>query len=251
MFPKQKLYQRLHICAHPFYSKFVRNLKIPKYIIKPKSKNPAIEYQFCTAKEDYWAEYGKAAHTNYKERSFHRLGVPLLIELDKQLGKVRLHRFDECMKKFHGYEFKNMFNIDYQEFLETFDTQQRDKILSGNLKVVYDEKNQEYNLEEVERAFILFNPKDNTFVKTLLKSTTKEQLQKFYEANNLLDNTIYPNNLKGKKIVSPKIKVYNLVKNPREKTHQKLNTKNTANKTESQTGIAESNSHIFEDGPEQ
>ena len=245
MFPKPKLYQRIHICAHPFYSKLVPKTILPKHIIPPKSNEPAIEYQFCTAEEEYWAEYGKAAHTNYKDRNFHRSGVPLLIELDKTINKVRLHRFDECMKKFYGYEFKNMFNIDYQDFLRIFDTQQRDRILAGNLQVVYDEQNHEYNLKEVPRAFILYNKNDTNFVKNLLEKTPKSKLKKFFEKNNLLDNTI---DIKNKKILSPKIKVYKFEKMSKKHSISKLNTNEEVKKSEKNT-IDESPN--FEEGPEQ
>lgn len=74
MFPKERLYQRLHICARPYYDKFIPDSQVPNYVIPSRAIGPAIEYQVCTLDEENFAEHGKASHTDYKgERKFHRL----------------------------------------------------------------------------------------------------------------------------------------------------------------------------------
>lgn len=209
MYPKPMLYQRMHICAHPYYSKLVPKLKIPNYIIPPQSNNNyAVEYQICTDKEEWWAEFGKAAHTRYKDRSFHRLGIPLLISYDKKINKVRLNRLDECINEFYGYSFEDRFGIDYQEFLTIFNTEERNNILAGIKKITYDQKHQEYTLEDTEKCIILEDEKNIDFVQNLLASCTKDELRNFYIVNRIIDSTIYPNNLKTARRVSPKLKLY-------------------------------------------
>lgn len=237
MYPKPMLYQRMHICANPYYSNLVPNLNVPNYIIPPKSRKYAVEYQICTDDEEWWAEFGKAAHIKYKNRSFHRLGIPLLITFDKNLDKVRLNRLDECMHDFYGYSFEDRFGIDYQEFLNTFDTEQRNEILAGIKKIIYDEKHEEYALEDTEKCIILESEKNVDFVKNLITSCTKEELQNFFLANGISYNTIYVNNLKSGKKSTPKLKLYSF-------SQPAKIMLNYIKKSHSQ-------SPAFEDGPEQ
>lgn len=235
MFPKPMLYQRMHTCAHPFYSKLVPQVKLPTYILPPKSNIPALEYQVCTDSEEWWAEFGKASHKQYKDRTFHRLGIPSLITLDEDTNKIRLNRLDECMEDFYGYNFEDMFGIDYQEFLYTFDTEQRNEILAGVKTVTFNDKTQEYELKNNSKYFIICDIESKKFVNNLLQSSSKEELRKFYEVNGIADNTIYPAVLRGRKKVNPKIKVYSF-NHP-----ERLKLQGTKNRKVSK----------FTDGPEQ
>lgn len=187
LYPKASLYQRLHICAYPYYSKGIYIPLLPNYINPPKSTIPALEYQICTTEEDDWAEHGKASHQTYKERSFHRLSTPLCIELDSQTDKIRLLRFDESFKNFYGYEFKDRFNIDYQDFLNIFNSKEQDYILAEKSKVIYDENTKEYDLVKYPKIII---PDDIDELKeTLRKNKSIAYLEDFYETNHILDNS--------------------------------------------------------------
>ena len=169
------------------------------------SSNPAIEYQVCTTKEDAWAD---ASHLEYKDRPFHRLGIPLLVELDSKKDKLRLLRLDECIKDFYGYSFKDMFNIKYQDFLNLFNTAQRDDILAGKVKIEFDEELEEYVLEKSPTTLVLYEDKNIEFVNGLLHTSSREELQRFFEANNLRNNSIYIDKLRNSKKSSPKLKIY-------------------------------------------
>jgi hypothetical protein len=202
MHPKAKLYQRLHACVHPSFENSI-NHNIPNYIIPPKSYKPAIEYQICTIDEEHFAEYGKAAHTEYKDRTFYRLRIPLLISLDEKSKKLRLDRLDESMENFYGYSFKDMFNIEYQTFLQEFDTQERDEILAGKKTISYNKDNNEYYLEDAVTPLIL-DEQNIGFVKNLLNIATQEELLAFYEANGILDGSLKINE-KGSNIKPSKL----------------------------------------------
>lgn len=208
MYPKPVLYQRMHICAHPFYADSIPKVTLPTYILSPKSNVPALEYQVCTDDEEWWAEFGKSPHTKYKDRTFHRLAIPLIISLDNNKNKIRLNRLDECIKEFYGYTFEDMFGIDYQEFLYTFDTKQRNEILGGLKTVEFNKRTKEYDLKDNSKYFIIYDTEATNFVKNLLKSATKEELQQFYEINKIPDNTIYASLLKDCKKVTPKLKAF-------------------------------------------
>ena len=205
LYPKPHLYQRMHICAHPHYSSAIHKRPLPNYITPPLSSNPAIEYQVCTTKEDAWAD---ASHLEYKDRPFHRLGIPLLVELDSKKDKLRLLRLDECIKDFYGYSFKDMFNIKYQDFLNLFNTAQRDDILAGKVKIEFDEELEEYVLEKSPTTLVLYEDKNIELVNGLLHTSSREELQRFFEANNLRNNSIYIDKLRNSKKSSPKLKIY-------------------------------------------
>lgn len=241
LYPKPHLYQRMHICAHPHYSKSVHKRPLPNYIIPPLNFNPAIEYQVCTDKEDKWAD---ASHLEYKDRPFHRLGIPLLVELDQKKDKFRILRLDECIRDFYGYSFKDMFNIDYQNFLNIFNTSQRDDILAGKVKIKFDEELEEYVLEKSPTTLVLYEDKNIEFVNNLLQNSSKDELKKFFEANNLLNNSIYSNKLRNAKKSRSKIKAYTFCKDPNKEnvlTYLKKDDKLEIPKSE----------HNFDDGPEQ
>ena len=208
MFPKRNLYQRLHICAKPYYSDTVPKEIMPNFIIPPKSTEHTIEYQVCLKDEEEFAEHGKASHTGYKDRIFHRLAIPIILSYDPNLQKARLGRLDESMQDFYGYSFESLFNIEYQRFLHTFDTQQRDEILAGKLQINLDKDTNEYVLTPATRTLIVGKEQNAKFIQNLLKNATKEQLERFYEINGLLDGTIYPQNSDSHSTRSPKIKLY-------------------------------------------
>ncbi len=221
LYPKPHLYQRMHICAHPHYSDSITRHPIPNYIIPPISFNPAIEYQVCTKKEDIWAD---ASHLEYKDRPFHRLGIPILVELDQKQGKFRLLRLDECIKDFYGYSFKDMFDIDYQNFLNLFNTAQRDDILAGKVKVEFDKELEEYILEKSPTTLVLYEDKNVKFVNELLQNSSEEELKRFYEANNLRDNSIYANESISFKGNNHKIKAYMLKNHNSERNYDETET---------------------------
>ena len=60
------LYQRLHICAHPYYANNIPHEILPSFIVPTTAKNTCIEYQICAYDEEEFAEHGKASHTEYK-----------------------------------------------------------------------------------------------------------------------------------------------------------------------------------------
>ena len=221
MFPKAKLYQRLHTCARPYYEKFIPKTITPNYIVPSTAYGPSIEYQVCTLEEEDFAEHGKASHTDYKgERKFHRLGIPLFMKFDENINKIRLTRLDEAIKEFYGYTFESMFNIDYQTFLRTFDVSQRDDILAGNLDINYDEKTGEYTLDSSSTPIAVSASQPMPYIQNLLKNTSEENLRRFYEKNGILDGTIHssktsPNTSKQLKLYSVE-KVEELEKNEKE-----------------------------------
>lgn len=211
IYPKHKLYQRLHICAYPCYSKSIPEANIPSYIIPPTANTPSIEYQFCSADEENFAEYGKAAHTIYKtDRTFHRLGIPLFMKVDENTNKIRLTRLDESMETFYGYSFKSLFNIDYQTFLNTFDSNTRDEILAGNKKINFNEETQEYELEPCKKPLFL-DTEDKTLenIKNLFSHGSKEEIEDFYEQNGLLDGTIHPDK-SSTKTLAPQFEIFEI-----------------------------------------
>lgn len=191
MYPKAKLYQRLHICAHPYFAEFIPKETTPSYITPSTASDTCIEYQVCTLDEEEFAEHGPAAHTNYKgERTFHRLGTPLFMAFDENTNKLRLTRLDEAMQEFYGYSFESMFNIDYQTFLRTFDVMQRNDILAGNLNVQFDPENMEYTLTPSNVPLIIDQEQPINYIQKLLQNASDDELRKFYEKNGILDGTI-------------------------------------------------------------
>ena len=193
MYPKKRLYQRLHICANPYFSNHIPEQQIPNFIIPSTADIPTIEYQVCTLEEEEFAEHGKASHTEYKgNRTFHRLGIPLFMKLDENTDEIRLTRLDEAVEEFYGYTFKSVFNIDYQTFLRTFDVNQRDDILAGKLIIEFDEETQDYVLKTPKSLVVVDSTQPISYIRDLLKNSTTEELTKFFERNDLLDNTIYP-----------------------------------------------------------
>lgn len=218
MWPKSMLYQRIHSCVHPQFEGYESfDSAIPTYIIPSKNNKPSMEYQFCTAEEEEYSEHGGASHTDYKDRAFYRLRIPLLMSLDKKQNKIRLHRLDESMEEFYGYSFKDMFNIDYQDFLEVFDTNERDDILAGIKLVSYNPEHNEYCLNDNPKAVLLdTSHKGAKFIKDLLGNASKEELEKFYDANGLLDGSIrvhnLPNPSKKKYVPSRKINIFSFTR---------------------------------------
>lgn len=209
MYPKANLYQRLHVCASPFYSKTTTQKNLPSFIIPPSSENLSIEYQFCSIDEEKYAEYGKSAHNLYKSNTnYHRLAVPLFIKTDFLTQTMRLARFDESMKEFYGYTFESMFNIDFETFSEIFDRHEQDEILARNLIVEFDKDNSDYRLSPSKNILVFTETQSPNFVENLLKNATPEELKKFYDINNISSGTIYP---KGKQPVVKHKKVFKVL----------------------------------------
>lgn len=211
MYPKANLYQRLHTCAHPYFANFIPKQHTPNYIIPSTSTDTSIEYQVCTLEEEIFAEHGKAGHTEYKgkdEKIFHRLGTPLFMKIDENTEEIRLTRLDESIKEFYGYSFEDMFNIDYQTFLRTFDAAQRDDILAGNLLIEFDEYTQEYVLVPAEKPIILEESQSLDYVQDLLQNASPEELRRFYEKNGILDGTLYSNGDSTNQSTTKPLKIY-------------------------------------------
>lgn len=190
MYPKASLYQRLHTCTRPYFEKYIPKQQIPTYIVPSTAYGPSIEYQVCTLDEENFAEHGKASHKTYKgERDFHRLGIPLFMKFDENIGKIRLTRLDEAIEEFYGYTFESMFNIDYQTFLRTFDRAQRDEVLAGNLEIDFNERDSEYVLKKATSPVEVSKSQPIPFIKSILKNSSSETLGMFYEQNGLLDSS--------------------------------------------------------------
>lgn len=191
MYPKAKLYQRLHTCAHPYFADYIPPQRTPNYIIPSTSTDTSIEYQVCTLEEEEFAEHGKASHTEYKgERTFHRLGIPIFMKFDENLNKIRLTRLDEAIEEFYGYTFQSKFNIDYQTFLRTFDAEQRNNILAGNLIVNFNAETQEYVVSPAKSLLIIDDEQPISYIQNLLETASPDELRRFYDKNGILDGTI-------------------------------------------------------------
>ncbi len=222
MYPKSRLYQRLHICAHPYFANDIPKQFIPNYIIPSKASDTCIEYQVCTIDEEEFAEHGKAAHTEYKgdkksfshknEREFHRLGIPIFMKFDEKSNKIKLSRLDQAMEDFYGYSFKSMFNIDYQDFLNIFDVTQRNQILAGNLIVEFDEEQQDYTLKPATIPVLIDEKQTKDYIQEILTSTSKDNLIKFYENNGILNNMISTSHSSEDILIPKAITLYTLEK---------------------------------------
>lgn len=171
--PKFSGYQSLHTCVVPDYSDYIETLEPPHYIIPSLSHDYTIEYQFRTKRQDDFAEHGTASHKfAYKptETIYHRLTVPTFISFDDpevltedlyasknifkrmngpRKNKIRVRNFGESYKKFYGHSFKDRFNIGFKEFRDRFGYQDRDAVLAGKKKVLYNEERDWYYLEDV------------------------------------------------------------------------------------------------------
>ena len=230
MYPKARLYQRLHTCAHPYFADYIPQQRTPNYIIPSTSTDTSIEYQVCTLDEEVFAEHGKASHTEYKgDRSFHRLGIPIFMKFDENLDKIRLTRLDEAIEEFYGYTFQSKFNIDYQTFLRTFDLEQRNNILAGNLIVSFDDETQEYVVSPAKSLLILNDEQPMRFIHDILESSSPEQLREFYEKNGILDNTILCSESSTSVLSSKSIQIYTAPNAPHiEKMSTSENVENTS-----------------------
>jgi hypothetical protein len=171
--PKFSGYQSLHTCVVPDYSDYIETLEPPQYIIPSLAHDYTIEYQFRTKRQDEFAEHGTASHKfAYKptETIYHRLKVPTYISFDDpevisedlyasknifkrmngpRKNKIRVRNFGESYKKFYGHSFKDRFNIGFKEFRDRFGFQDRDAVLAGKKRVLYNEEKDWYYLEDV------------------------------------------------------------------------------------------------------
>ena len=64
-------------------------------------------------------------------------------------NKIRVRNFGESYKKFYGHSFKDRFNIGFKEFRDRFGFQDRDAVLAGKKRVLYNEEKDWYYLEDV------------------------------------------------------------------------------------------------------
>lgn len=264
MYPKKRLYQRIHTCAKPFYSKFIPKERLPNFIIPAQITEPAIEYQMCLKSEEEFAEHGKAAHSEYKEKIFHRLAIPLLMFDDEESNKVRTGRLDESMEEFYGYSFQDMFGIDYQTFLRTFDRQQQDEILAQRLQINLDKDTNEYVLTPSPKIIIADKEQSTQFLQNLIKTATTEELKRFCDVNGILDGSIYtqfstthtPHSTQQK--LPKKIKLYKLEAHSQEKSVPRKKSRISKRKSfvenlsnsKLQENTSSSSTQIFPDEPD-
>ncbi len=212
LYPKFQGYQRDHICAYPPYASTIKLPKYPRYINDTKSLKPCIEYQFCLGDEEYHADHGIASHRIYKyygrdsdntafensqeidwsnvENSFSRYSIPMILVTDRDTNVIRLSRFDEAMEAYHGFSFKNFFGIDYQTFLEKFDTEERDEIFAQRKKVKFDPEQNDYSLVPNQRYVLVDPSKDGEYFSNMVRNSDRETFMKFLDKNGLLDGTI-------------------------------------------------------------
>ena len=212
-FPKYKGYQSLHVCIIPCYSTNVEHLEIPNCIIPPKCKSSAFEYQFRTAKQNDYAEHGRASHNvEYKpNNTYHRLAVPFYITFDSLedltenyytpqeknkkpihiKNKLRLRNFGESFKKFYGFTFEEYFGIPFKKFRDSFESNDRDAILAKTKEVKFDETQKIYytvnSKEAGSKVILALSQEDIEKLKKILSEVTSPDLLKFFETTHLMD----------------------------------------------------------------
>jgi len=155
-FPKKSCYQSLHVYATPYYSKEIQHYDLPNEIIPPQDTDCTMEYHFYLRDHYNFQAFGDASHINsYKphEKTYHRLAVPTFIDFDRdeniitnnnddstaqhKLGnRLRIRNFAECLYKFYHISFKDLFNIPFLTFRDTFKPSTRDDILALEKKVI-------------------------------------------------------------------------------------------------------------------
>lgn len=189
--PKYSGYQSIHICVIPDYTDLANPKNLPPYIIPQKSNNIYIEYQFRTQKQHEFAEHGLASHKGYKpledDEKFHRLRVPLYISYDRENNNFRVLNFAESYEITSGHSFKDKFNIDFDEFIDRFTTQERNEVLAGRKVVKYDKDNIPY-LED-NKALII-ESQDELSQIVQIKSNQDGQVAEFFEKHGALDSSI-------------------------------------------------------------
>lgn len=212
LYPKFQGYQRDHFCAYPPYASTVKIPKHPKYIKPTKSLRPCLEYQFCLGDEEYHANHGIASHIVYKyygrdadndslENSldaemlsagtgFSRYEIPMILVTDSDTDTIRLSRFDEAMEAYHGFSFKDFFGIDYQTFLEKFDTEERDDVFAQRKKIKYDKELSDYSLVPNQRYVLVDTAREPGYFSRMVRESDPETFMRFLDKNGLLDGTI-------------------------------------------------------------
>ncbi len=217
-YPKFKGYQSLHTCIVPYYSTNVEHLEIPNCIIPPKCNSSVFEYQFRTAKQNDYAEHGKASHSlEYKpNNSYHRLAVPFYITFDSLedltedsyspqnkptkpiniKNKLRLRNFGESFKKFYGFTFEEYFGIPFKKFRDSFESRDRDAILARTKEVKYDEIQKiyytVYSKNSGSKVVLTLSQEDVEKLRKLLAEATSPELIKFFEYSRLMDGLKSP-----------------------------------------------------------
>lgn len=217
-FPKHKGYQSLHVCIVPYYSTNVEHLEIPNCILPPKCKSSVFEYQFRTAKQNNYAEHGKASHNvDYKPNNiYHRLAVPFYITFDSLedlsedsytpqekiskpiniKNKLRLRNFGESFKKFYGFTFEEYFGIPFKKFRDSFESSDRDAVLAKTKEVRFDEKQNRYytvtSKEAGSKVVLTLSQEDVEKLKQLLEEVKSTDLLRFFETSHLMDGLKNP-----------------------------------------------------------
>ena len=216
-YPKYKGYQSIHTCVIPYFSQDVEQMLLPSCIIPPSCNDSFIEYQFRTAKQDEFAEYGPVSHnTEYKPTgSYHRLAVPFYIEFDSSdnlseitydqshilkkplnyKNKLKLRNFGESFKKFYGPSFEEYFGIPFKRFRDIFGSQDRNDILAKRKLVVYNEKSDLYYTQDIENQkqnpiSIALTSEEILALKQILSSQDASELSKFFSKQHLQDAII-------------------------------------------------------------
>lgn len=210
-YPKSMGYQSLHTCVVPSYSKDVKIPNIPSYIIPSKSYDYSFEYQLRLAGQDYWAEHGLAAHTNYKpDGDYHRLLVPTYItndiylkhhhpevlneningttdnienlEIHSDEEQIHVRNFGESFTLYSGTSFKTYFGCPFRVFRDSIISSERNDILSGKKIIFYDPTAEKYRTKQKEEQPVVLAPDDIRKLKQTLQSQHIDLIDLFEES---------------------------------------------------------------------
>lgn len=114
--PKDSLYQALHI----------------RYLL---SEIP-FETQIKTKQMHEYAEFGAASHKYYKPRTtfnIHKVPQEFGFVKSNNKYKIDLLSVDDSIKLYYGYEFKDRFGINFEDFSKKYSSEEKISILKGNL----------------------------------------------------------------------------------------------------------------------
>ena len=218
-YPKKLGYQGVHTCVIPDFAYSLKHREIPKCIIPPFTRYYAIEYQFRSKDEDNHAEKGIASHEKtYKpgeKNTYHRLLVPFYIaftdptdmpELSQEVSSpisaydyyshngnvLKLRNFAESFKRFYGITFEDYFNIPFKKFRDYFTTEEKNRILAGRTRVIYNKETQTYDCEDLPR-FVFYARASSKEICTALRSDDPNASAELLDEIGLTDciHTIY------------------------------------------------------------
>lgn len=211
IYPKYEGYQSLHTCVTPRYSKDVKPNIFPSYIIPSKSSDYSFEYQVRTAKQDRFAEFGLAAHQNYKEKGdYHRLLIPTYITNDNYLKynhpeilneriyepssasllqrkesddkMIHVRNYGESFSFYAGTPFRTYFNIPFREFRDDIISSERNDILSGKKEVYYDRSAEKYKTKQTGPKAVVLTENDILQLHSILQSEGVNLIQLLEQA---------------------------------------------------------------------